>query len=326
LATLVAVYFLILVGGIVRASGSGMGCPDWPTCFGRWIPPTRIDQLPADYKVKNAAYRERKNQKFARYLSMIGLQQTADKMVTDPSVLKEEDFNPTKTWVEYINRLVGVAIGLLIIAVVIAALPIRQGLPALFSGALALLALVIFQGWFGSIVVSTNLTSWTITVHMFLAIVMVCLLVWLWVKSGSGSPAAPASLKLWVLVGMIAMMIQTFLGTEIRESLDRAAAMAPRSLWISQAGIDFIIHRSFSWVVVLSQIAIYLKLRKTSSEKALYLVPILLVLCSVLTGSAMAYFNVPATMQPIHLLVAIVSIGWMFQVYLQSHNRTETAI
>ena len=32
LITLAAVYFLILVGGVVRASGAGMGCPDWPTC------------------------------------------------------------------------------------------------------------------------------------------------------------------------------------------------------------------------------------------------------------------------------------------------------
>ena len=310
----------------MRASGSGMGCPDWPTCFGQWIPPTRIDQLPADYKEKNAAYRDKKNQKFARYLSMIGLQQTAEKMLTDPSILKEEDFNPTKTWVEYINRLVGVAIGLLIIAVFVTAWPIRQGSPTLFTGALALLALVIFQGWFGSIVVSTNLTAWTITVHMFLAVVMVWLLVWLWVRSGSGVAVAPSSLRPWLLVGILAMLIQTFLGTQVRETLDKVALIAARSQWISQAGFDFIIHRSFSWVVVLSQIAIYLKLRKTSSEKALYLVPILLVLCSVLTGSAMAYFNIPATMQPIHLLVAVVSVGWMFQIYLQSHNRTETAI
>lgn len=38
LATTVATYFLIVLGGVVRATGSGLACPDWPLCDGRWIP------------------------------------------------------------------------------------------------------------------------------------------------------------------------------------------------------------------------------------------------------------------------------------------------
>ena len=45
LASALATYLLIVIGGIVRVTGSGLGCPDWPTCFGSWIPPLRADAL-----------------------------------------------------------------------------------------------------------------------------------------------------------------------------------------------------------------------------------------------------------------------------------------
>jgi protoheme IX farnesyltransferase len=45
LAATIMTFLLIVVGGIVRVTGSGLGCPDWPTCFGRFVPPARIDSL-----------------------------------------------------------------------------------------------------------------------------------------------------------------------------------------------------------------------------------------------------------------------------------------
>lgn len=296
-----------------------MGCPDWPTCFGSVVPPTRLEQLPPDYKAQYAAYRERKNQKFARYLDMIGMEKTADQLLADKSVLEESDFNPTKTWTEYINRLVGVVIGLLIIVLFVASWPLRAGHYRLFAGAAALLVLVIFQGWFGSIVVSTNLTPWTITIHMFLAIAMVFLLAWLFIRSGESQASIPTSMRPWLVAGIVAFAIQIFLGTEVRSALDQLAdSKLDRSAWIMAAGGTFLIHRSFSWGLIVVLTVIYLKMRKTGAEKASYLVPVLLLLCSVLTGTAMAYFSVPAAMQPLHLLVAVIAIGWMFQVYLQT--------
>jgi cytochrome c oxidase assembly protein subunit 15 len=321
---LVAVYFLILVGGIVRASGSGMGCPDWPTCFGSWIPPTSVDQLPTDYKAQNAAYRDKKNQKFARFLSAVGMSETADLLLNDPGVLKEEDFNLTKTWVEYINRLVGVAIGVLIIGVVIAGWPVRRVSSKLSNGSFLLLILVMVQGWFGSIVVSTNLTAWTITVHMFLAVVMVALLVWLIERSRESVMPLERSVRVWALAALAVFLIQLFLGTEVRSLIDRAAGeISDRSRWIASTGIKFIIHRSFSWVVVLVMMVLVWKLRKSGAERASYLIAILLLLCSLLTGTAMAWFGVPAIMQPVHLLVAVISIGWTFKLFLQAGTMTK---
>ena len=45
IATTTTTVFLVVAGGLVRASGSGLGCPGWPTCFGRWIPPLEYHAL-----------------------------------------------------------------------------------------------------------------------------------------------------------------------------------------------------------------------------------------------------------------------------------------
>ena len=321
LSTLVAVYFLVLVGGVVRSTGSGMGCPDWPKCFGQWVPPTAVSQLPENYKEQFASYREKKNQKFARYLSFIGLQETSNKILEDKSILVEADFNASKTWVEYLNRLVGVVIGMMIIALFVASWRIKNVDPALFNGSLVVLILVIIQGWLGSIVVSTNLTSWTVTVHMLLALLIVAILVWLMVRSGQRKVLQVKNLRIWLIGGMAALLIQIILGTQVRETLDRLAATVNREDWIANAGLDFIIHRTFSWLVLLIIVGLWLKLRKTSTEKSFLVMPFLLILSSLLTGAAMAFLAVPPLLQPIHLLLAVVTFGWFYQVYLETNHR-----
>jgi len=321
LSTLVAVYILVLAGGIVRSTGSGMGCPDWPKCFGQWVPPISVNELPPNYKEQYASYRQKKNITFSRYLSLIGLTETSQKILEDKSITVEADFNPFKTIVEYLNRLAGVIIGFMIIALFVASWNIRKTSPKLFIGSLLALLLVIIQGWFGSIVVSTNLTTWTITVHMFLALIIIAILVWLSVRSGAYSIVKSDGIKRWVVLGIVVLMIQIFLGTQVRETLDVLALTFARSEWIPNAGVDFIFHRTFSWIVILISVIVWIKLRKTSAEKSLIVVPFVLVLCSVLTGAVMAYFAVPSVLQPVHLLLAVVTFGWLFQVYLQLNNR-----
>lgn len=324
LSTLVAVYFLIAVGGVVRSTGSGMGCPDWPRCFGNWVPPTSADQLPADYQQKYSELRGKKNVKFAKYLTALGMDDTAQKILNDPSILVEAEFNPTKTWVEYVNRLIGVAIGLFIIAVAWRSRAFRKSKPVLFWLALSTLLAVIFQGWFGSIVVSTNLTTWTITIHMLLAIVIVVLLIHLYHLSGSldeEQMPGDTGIKLLLVACMAVLLVQIFLGTQVREAIDIVANSVPRDSWIGQVGADFIIHRSFSWTVLLVHIIFVLKWRKTAGVNPLTLALIVLILATILTGAGMAYFAVPAYLQPIHLLVATVTFGVQYLLFLRLLNQ-----
>ena len=42
IAAAAATFILISVGGLVRATDSGLGCPDWPLCFGDWVPPAEL--------------------------------------------------------------------------------------------------------------------------------------------------------------------------------------------------------------------------------------------------------------------------------------------
>src|SRR6187549_1084775 len=42
LATAIGTYLLIVVGAIVRSTGSGLGCPDWPLCHGQFVPPPQV--------------------------------------------------------------------------------------------------------------------------------------------------------------------------------------------------------------------------------------------------------------------------------------------
>jgi heme a synthase len=311
-STLIAVFILILAGGVVRTTGSGMGCPDWPKCFGTWVPPTSIDQLPPDYKTTFSEYREKKNQKFAKYLNAIGLNEKANVLLNNKSILEEADFNASKTWIEYINRLLGVIVGFLILAMAVKSGSLRKAFPKLFYFSLATLIAVIIQGWFGSIVVSTNLTTWTITVHMFLALLIVAFLVYLYhisdhrTQLGSIDPSYR-----WILFLCIAaLLVQIFWGTQVRQAIDRiAAASALRDTWISQLGLEFIIHRSFSWVVLGLHVFLVVKMVKTSMEKVLPLALIVLILGTLLSGAGMAYFSVPYLLQPVHLLIGTMIFG-----------------
>jgi len=328
LVTLFAVYLLIAVGGIVRSTGAGMGCPDWPKCFGSWVPPTEVSQLPPDYKAVYASQRAAKNERFVKYLNALGFTKQAQAILNDPSILVEADFNAAKTWIEYVNRLIGAVIGLLILGTFVVSITYWKRDKVITALSFLALVAVAFQGWIGSIVVSTNLLSWMISVHMLIALFIVALLIYVVFRSRKRHNTLQ-NLPIWqggnatawiVLLAMAALLVQIVLGTEVRAGIDHVAASLPRSQWIANLGTAFLVHRSYSWVIVVLQLFISYKLWQKGKQVRLYkqlsVAMLAVVLSEVLLGIIMAYGAVPAFAQPLHLVLACGIFGLMYYVFL----------
>lgn len=323
--TVIAVYLLIAVGGIVRSTGSGMGCPDWPKCFGSWVPPTSVDELPTDYKEDYVQQRVEKNKKFSEYLTAFGFDDLAYQVENDPNILEEEDFNAVKTWVEYINRLIGAVIGLLIFGTFVLSIRFwKKDRPITVLSFVAFI-LVGFQGWIGSIVVSTNLLQWLITIHMLLAIVIVGLLIYVYYRSKRDGLAqlneTPGKLKWIVIACLLLTLIQIVLGTQVREGIDVVAEFAARSEWISNLGLTFLIHRSYSLLLLALHGYLFYILLASEGLKSITKWLLVIVVVEILSGAIMAYFGVPAFIQPIHLLLGTLIVGVQYYLLLLINHK-----
>lgn len=326
--TLVAVYFLILVGGIVRSTGSGMGCPDWPKCFGSYVPPTDVSELPEDYKEYYANYRYEKNVRFAKLLNSFGMSEKADRIVNDNTILVEADFNVYKTWTEYANRLVGATIGLLIFATMIGSLTYYKKDKVVFYLAFLTFVLVGLEGWIGAFVVSTNLMPWMISIHMILALFIVLLLIYInfRIRIESSNAALESNKKLIVtltVLCLVTMGIQIILGTQVREAIDIVAAdlsFSLRETWISKTGASFLVHRSFSLLILGLFGGLLYFILKNRHQSALVTTigkyVVILVTIEILSGIVMAYFGIPPFIQPIHLLFSTLIFGVLYYMYL----------
>lgn len=336
--TVVSVYLLILVGGVVRSTGSGMGCPDWPKCFGQWIPPTEASQLPANYKEVYTAQRVAKNQKLARTLQKLGFAQVAGSIFAHPTQYIETDFNPVKTWIEYVNRLLGALIGVFVFLTVVFALPYWRRDRAIFWLALASFVLTGVQGYLGSLVVSTNLLPVMVTVHMALALVIVALLLYAVERAGWGGDvvlethaannnilAAPdypsRSLQVWLWVALLFTFWQIVLGTQVREQVDIVSAAADymgRENWVGRLGGVFSIHRTISAAVLLVNVYVAYELWQLRRVRlrSLAIATLLIIGLEILAGIVLSSFALPPAVQPVHLTLATVLFGMQFLTLL----------
>lgn len=332
--TVVAVYLLILVGGIVRSTGSGMGCPDWPKCFGTWVPPTHISQLPANYKEIYTAQRVEKNKKLAAKLERMGFHQVAGDIFAHPTQYIETDFNPVKTWIEYVNRLVGALIGIFVFGTVIFALPYWRRDQPVFWLAFGAFVLTGVEGWLGSLVVSTNLLPIMVTIHMGLALVIVAMLLYAVDRSQRKTEEAAQpimavpGLTAWLWVAVLLTFGQIVLGTQVREHVDLVASAANylnRAGWVEQLGGVFRFHRTFSLLLLFVNLYVAYQLYALPAQRLRWLAGAILGLlgAEILAGIVLAYFSFPAAVQPLHLTLATLLFGAQFLVLIAYRRATK---
>ena len=284
--TTAATYFLIFLGGLVRVSGAGLGCPDWPRCFGRWFPPISYRQLPPEF---------------------------------DPNL-----FNFTLAWIEFSNRLVGLLVGILIVILAVWAIAKYRRNPKILVPSIIAAVLVAFQGWQGGQVVLSELAPFLVSVHLIIAFIIAALMIYIsqqayyleyqdtekdtvypgWIKNGTR--------LLWLMI-----IVQVISGTQMREAIELKIAQFPLSsvsAIISQIGSIKYLHPLWGVAVaVLTWVIAYNILKKSSIPSYLTWQGAWtmtgLVLLQLVFGFVLVFLGMPDIVQALHLWIAGLMTG-----------------
>lgn len=325
---LVLVYLVIIAGALVRMTGSGMGCPDWPKCFGYYIPPTEEKELlytvGKEYSkgqviIKNESLLVAKED----FVAPNNFENTKWEKYTKHDYAI---FNPFHTWVEYLNRLVGALAGIACLITLFLSISYWKENKKLILFNLLICFLMGFQAWLGKTVVDSVLNPYKITTHMLAALLIVAVQLYVIyaVQEKKIIKKSDAEFK-WVLyAALVLTVIQIIFGTQVRESVDTIVeAGLPKEIWIQNPKGGFLTHRSFSMLVVAANAFLFWRNRSISLgfEKMNW---ILAVLCmEIASGIAMYYFDFPFGSQTIHIVMATLLFG--IQLYLVLENRKQNA-
>lgn len=289
-------YLLILVGSLVRVSGAGLGCPDWPRCFGSWIPPASAADLPPQFDASQ--------------------------------------FNPTLMWTEYLNRLLGVTVGFSIFATAISAWRHHRNDRRILWPTIAAFVLVGYEGWLGGRVVAHELAPWIVTAHLIVAIVIVQLLLYatfVAFRPLGTPPSGESALAGWPFIALIVVtLIQAGFGTQVRGTIDDAldAGVARNAALATVGRLDYL-HRDLAFLVLVAATLLTLWLLARRSRLALapsldipqaerkwgtdslfwaYVV-LALAVTQVAIGALMAYGSLAPAAQVGHLTIASLLLG-----------------
>lgn len=316
LLTVVLLYLVVLAGSIVRATGSGMGCPDWPKCYGQLIPPTRVEDI--DFSALDIAkFREVWKGKGGNPVD-----------VTEESLRR--DFDAEATWTEFINRVIGALSGLSALLTLICAIAGYPRRWALLAALVLQLILFGLAAWLGKVVVDHNLLPWKITMHMMVAVALVTTaLVVLHLAKPGAAISVKSSLRWQLGLALVLTLAQIVLGTQVRETVDHLDAGACCDGRLEQhLGLPLVWHRVGA-IAVLSLVAISffrLKFSPASASAAPWLsvLPGLVVAVEYAAGVILIRAELPRALQPVHLVLAVLLHGMLIALLLRSRLHRES--
>ena len=329
--SLIIVYLVIAAGATVRMTGSGMGCPDWPKCFGYYIPPTQAEQLEwkpnTTYQKGNVIIDEERLLVASKNFTS---SESFDSSFWEPYT--EHDyaiFNATHTWIEFINRLLGALSGLAILILFGYSLKWWRKKPIIFIFSLLSLLGILFQAWLGKTVVDSNLLPLKISLHMLMALLLIGFILVVRVASKSFGLSKLPSRKIRVLLyaTFTLTLIQIVLGIQVRQfvdlQIDRWGYGLPQ-YWLAFPELNFYIHRSLSIIVLATNAVLYFHVLKAQIERVFIQRILGLIGAEVLLGIAMFYFDFPFATQPLHLVLATLLFGvqlyWILRINLHRYD------
>ena len=324
--SLILVYLVIVAGAVVRMTGSGMGCPDWPKCFGYFISPTEQSQL---------EWHANQDYEKGQVIILDETLQVAKQNFTSAKVFQKSNwelytkhdyaiFNPTHTWVEYINRLVGALAGLAVLLMAILSIWKWKKNKKITLLAWFTTFLMGFQAWLGATVVYSVLAPVRITLHMVVALLIVAVILYILYLAGEKytSKKYLASFRNLVIFSAVLTLIQVVLGTEVRQFVDLQVKQLgyEKSLWLEDPNLQFYIHRSFSFLGLFVNLLIWWKNKKHHLGYSLTNWVIVLILAEIATGILMYYLDFPFSTQALHLVIASVLFGVQYYLILQTNK------
>jgi heme a synthase len=308
--SLVCIFLVILAGSIVRATGSGMGCPDWPQCFGYTIPPSNIETLTwrSGKEFKQGQMILLDNYFWVANSDLIAAQEFSLANWTKFDRHEYTIFNPMHTWIEFINRLIGALSGLpILLMTLIGFIQIRKSFwNALISG--SVLILLGFEAWLGKLVVDGNLVPYQITIHMMGSVAIVLLLLVLRARNDNASKALPKSILRTLVVLLIAVVVQIFLGTQTRELVDASFDHGISNRFEIIPNIEALmprIHRSFAWFILAITSVLFYQKRVHRLNIPGFNALIFGIALEWMVGVVLYFLGLPQLMQPVHLVLSI---------------------